>query len=173
MGYTKKKYYQSFDIPQSIKSQKNLLRIVDFYLFNCPVPGKSCRGKKFDEYGFSGSKSFGTLKNQMLNAATPSLKKNYYPCQKDELEKHYSEVESVVPPDEYCVFLMSEDRTVMASLFSAIRNAFAHGSYNVKTYNGVKIYFFVNFNHYKKAQLVLQEKTLLAWINIIQSGYQL
>ena len=41
----------------------------------------------------------------------------------------------------------------------------------MKTYNKVKIYFFLNYHGYKKAQIVLQEKTLLTWMELIQSGY--
>lgn len=163
-------YYQDYDIPSSL-TNKNLLKIIDFYLFNCPVPGTSVRGKKFEEYGFVGSKSFGVLKTAMLSSASQSLKENYIPCKKEELETGFACVSKLSPPNEYCVFLKHEERTIMNSLFSAIRNSFAHGSFNVKSYNGVRIYFFVNYKEYQKAQIVLQEDTLLAWIHIIQSGY--
>ena len=63
----------------------------------------------------------------------------------------------------------------MQSLFSAIRNAFAHGRFSIREYqhNGdrVKMYFFSNFNKYLKAEIVLQESTLLEWIQIIKRGY--
>lgn len=165
--------YQNFNTPKTIygNSNRNLLRIIDFYLFNCPTPGRSYRGKDFNEYGFRGRAAFGVLKKKLLESSTKSLQNNYYPCKKEDLENYFKRVALVSPPDEYCVFLKNDDQTVMASLFTAIRNAFAHGSYNVKKYNGTRIYFFVNFKGYKKAQLVLHEETLLAWINIIQSGY--
>lgn len=163
-------YYQDYDIPSSLTNKK-LLQIIDFYLFNCPVPGTSVRGKKFKDYGFEGSKSFGVLKAKMLSSATQSLNENYIPCKKEELEASFERISKVSPPDEYCVFLKHEERTIMNSLFSAIRNSFAHGSFNVKNYNGVRIYFFVNYKEYKKAQIVLQEDTLLAWIQTIQLGY--
>ena len=107
----------------------------------------------------------------MLKSATASLAKNYKPCKRDELEEAFRSIEVVSPPDEYCVFLKHDERTVMTSLFYAIRNAFAHGCFNMKTYNKVKIYFFLNYHGYKKAQIVLQEKTLLTWMELIQSGY--
>ena len=80
-------------------------------------------------------------------------------------------MEKVSPPDEYCAFLQSDEKTVIFSLFSAIRNAFAHGSFNVKAYRRVRIYFFVNHKNYTKAKIILHEDTLLAWIKLIQEGY--
>lgn len=166
-----KRYYDKFDMPKSI-TNKGLLRIIDFYLFNCPTPDISVRGKNFKDYGFIGQASFSCLKREMMKRATSSLKNNYWPCKSDELESKFQLVKSVSPPDEYCVFLKWQEDTVMQSLFSAIRNSLAHGSFNVKSYNGVRIYFFINYKDYKKAQIVLQEKTLLEWINLIQSGYE-
>ena len=164
------KYYQEYDIPASI-SNKNLQQIINFYLFECPVPETTFRGKVFKEFGFEGSKAFGRLKDEMLKAATDSLSNNYIPCKKSTLNESFKKIETVSPPDEYCVFLENSKKSVMQSLFSAIRNALAHGSFNVKSYDGIRIYFFVNYYGYKKAQIVLQEKTLLAWISLIQAGY--
>lgn len=166
-----KKYYKKFDTPKNI-SDKKLQQIINFYLLNCPVPGKSVRGKKFSDYGFSKSPPFSKLKAAMLASASASLSKNYYPCRKEELEGKFDLVENVAPPDEYCVFLKRDESRVMDSLFSAIRNAFAHGSYNVKLYGDVRIYFLNNYYKYEKARIVLREKTLLAWIKLVESGYK-
>lgn len=163
-------YYQKYDIPTSISS-KNLQKIINFYLLECPVPDRSFRGKTFSELGFNGRTAFGWLKQEMLHAADPSLRENYFPCQREALDATFQFVESVSPPHEYCVFLQTSEKTIMQSLYSAIRNAFAHGSFNVKQYGKINIYFLVNFKGYKKAQIVLQEKTLLAWISILQHGY--
>ena len=150
-------------------------QIMDFYLFQCPVNGTSFRGVTFEEYGWNGSVQFGQLKRKMLEESSPSLKKNYYPCLKAELEEHFKLIKDVHPIDEYCVFLKNEEGTVMQSLFSAIRNAFAHGSFSVREYSvdnkKTKIYFFSNYNKYLKAEIVLQETTLLEWISIVKNGY--
>ena len=167
----KAEYYKHFDKPSTI-TDRRLLRILDFYLFNCPVDGVSFRGKKFSDYGFKGNTAFSSLKKQLLKDASPSLSNNYKPCKKSELNNAYSSIEGVSPPDEYCVFLKNDERRVMHSLFAAIRNSFAHGSYNVKSYSGIRIYFLINFKNYKKAQIVLQEDTLLRWIETVSSGYE-
>lgn len=165
-----KEYYQEFDVPEKI-GNKSLNEIITFFLFNCPVEGKSMRGKTFEEYGFKGSKSFAYLKKKLLGCSETGLEKRYKPCKKDELERCLTEVEELGPPTEYCVFLKNDEKTIMQSLFSAIRNAFAHGSFNVKSYNGVRIYFLLNYNKYRKAQIVLHEETLLKWIDIVKAGY--
>lgn len=164
------KYYTEFDIPNKY-SNLNFIKILDFYLFNCPVSNVSYRGKCFKEYGFEGKKAFSFLKSELLKNASDSLKDRYNACKKEELEDWFQAVSTISPPNEYCIFLANEERRVMDSLFKSIRNAFAHGSYNVKSYNGVKIYFLMNYKGYKKAQIVLQESTLLAWMKVIKSGY--
>lgn len=163
------KYYTVFDIPKSI-SNLNLQRIIQFYLFECPVEGKSQRGKIFKDYGYVGSPSFGKLKKTLLDSGTLSLPKNYYPSKKDKLNENFKKCESIVYPDEYCVFLKNDNE--ICSLFSAIRNSFAHGSFNVKSYNKKRIYYFSNFKKYEKARIILHESTLLSWIKIIKNNEQ-
>lgn len=161
------KYNTNFKEPKNI-SNNNLQKIIQFYLFECPVEGKSHRGKTFKEYGYIGSKAFGVLKSKLLNAATPSLSKNYMPSQKDQLPDNFKKCEKITYPDEYCVFIKNDKNGVISSLFSAIRNSFAHGSFNVKAYNKTRIYYFSNYKQYEKARIVLYEDTLLSWINIIK-----
>ena len=161
------KYDQSYKQPQSL-SNSNLQKIIQFYLLECPVEGKSRRGKTFQEYGYKGSASFSRLKNKLLESATKSLRRNYYPCKKDELSDCFKKCEQVVFPDEYCAFLKSDEKSIVRSMFSAIRNALAHGSFNVKSYNGKRIYYFSNYKGYEKARIVLYENTLLSWIKTIK-----
>lgn len=168
------KYKKSFD-NKIVFSSNNFQKILDFYLFRCPVEGTSFRSIGFEKYGWKGAKQFAYLKKALLKAANSDLASNYYPCKKDELAVKFEKVSIVAPVDEYCVFLRNEEDTVMQSLFSAIRNAFAHGSFSVRTYtsqgNKVRVYFFSNYNKYLKAEIVLQEATLLEWIKIVEAGY--
>lgn len=161
-----KTYSKSFSNKIAI-SNANLQKILKFYLFECPVPGKSVRGRTFQDYGISGSAAFSRLKTNMLKEASSSLRENYKPSTKNELDINFSLMNSIIPPDEYCVFLKYDEKRVMQSLFSAIRNAFAHGSFYVKKYYGTRIYFLANYDGYLKAEIVLHETTLLNWINCI------
>lgn len=166
------KHTQKYRIDYSVAipmSNKNLQRIIKFYLFECPVKGKSVRGKKFEDYGITKSPAFSALKKSMMENATLSLRKNYKPFVKGDLQVSFDEMEKTSPTDEYCVFLKYDEKNVMQSLFSAIRNAFAHGSFCIKRYSGTPIYFLVNYDGYLKAQIVLHESTLLSWIDCIKN----
>ena len=90
------------------------------------------------------------------------------PSNKNELVANFKKSERITYPDEYCVFLKTDEKSVIKSLFSAIRNSFAHGSFNVKSYKGTRIYYFSNYKDYEKARMVLYEETLLLWIKIIK-----
>ena len=74
------KYDRSFKCPESL-SDRNLQKILFFYLLECPVEGKSYRGKTFTDFGYHGSSAFSKLKKNLLDAATDSLRRNYYPSQ--------------------------------------------------------------------------------------------
>lgn len=169
MSSAEMKYDRNFKQPKSLSNQ-NLQKIIRFYLLECPVEGKSRRGKTFQEYGFRGSSSFSRLKAALLNSATTSLRKHYYPCKKEELSASFELCDVLGYPDEYCVFLKSDEKSVVRSMFSAIRNALAHGSFNVNSYKGTRVYFFSNYKDYEKARIVLHETTLLSWISIITAG---
>ena len=154
----------------SIKlSDKKLQKILQFYLIECPVEGVSFKGKSFKEYGYADRNSFGRLKKQLLDSATSSLAKNYFPSLKSELENNIKECSLKECSEEYCVFLKSDEKSVMRSLFSAIRNALAHGRFSIKTYKNTHIYCFSNYKKYEKARIVLYEDTLLTWIKIIKN----
>ena len=58
----------------------------------------------------------------------------------------------------------------MESLYSAIRNALAHGSFLMKKRRGTNMYFFANYDGYLKAVIQLKEETLLNWISLFQSN---
>lgn len=163
-------YYKKFDKEYRSQSE-NFQKIIDFYLFSCPTPDKSRRGKTFNQYGWNGSPQFAQLKKKMLNTSSLSLKSNYYPCTKDELSEKFETIKNIRPFDEYCVFLKYDENTVMQSLYAAIRNAFAHGSFNVQKIKDTNVYFLANYDKYLKAEIVLLESTMLEWIAIVKKGY--
>lgn len=127
------KYKRTFDNKIAMNSS-TFQKILDFYLFRCPVKGTSFRGVPFSEHGWNGTKQFAKLKKLLLSSSSADLASNYYPCKKEELSDKFNKVSVVSPVNEYCVFLKNEENTVMQSLFSAIRNAFAHGSFSVREY---------------------------------------
>ena len=160
---------KTFDDKLSL-SNRNLQKILTFYLFECPVPDKSFRGNKFIDYGIRGSASFGKLKQKLLTKASPSLKVNYKPCKITDINTELTAIRArVSSSDEYCVFHMYSEKIVMESLFSLIRNSFAHGSFRASTVGKQRFFFLTNIHDGVKAEMVLREQTLLEWIDCIKS----
>lgn len=161
--------YKDEKFNEDIKlTSPNFQKILMFYLFGCPVEGTSVRADTFAERGWR-SDCYATLKSHMLQRATPDLKKRYYPCKKDDLEKNFSRMEGLPETEEFCVFLKRDENKVMDSLYGAIRNALAHGSFTRKKVKNKIVYFFANYDGYLKAQIRLRESTLLEWIKLVNS----
>ncbi len=171
MGKVMKKYNKKFDsvIPFT---NKRFRRIVEFYLFKCPTPGKSLRAKTFEDYGFIGRNAFGKLKTNMFDKSVNLNKDSYFPCAKEELEEKLKTANNFEISKEYCVFLKHDEKTIMQSLYSAIRNAIAHGSFTFRKVDKKRMYYFENYDGYLKAEIRLYEETLLNWINLIESGFK-
>lgn len=151
---------------------RSFQKIIDFYLFHNPVEGQTVRGVLFKDFGWADA-SFHTLKALMMDAASDQLSQRYKACKTYELEGYIEQFGlSVAKPDliESAVFLVDNDRTVMRSLYRAIRHAIAHGSFKSSSKNGVKYYHLENFDGYCKARLILREDTLIKWIDVIKAG---
>ena len=171
-GYTSWIRFES----KNVYSNKNFQRILDFYLFNCPVENTSVRSKTFNEYGWE-TKHFSVLSKKLRNASDSKIRFHRVPVNSiydallstNQLTKINFDEETVIYHDS---------SNSMDTLFSAIRNAFAHGSYQLKTYNKTRYYCFENrqtgnknyFDKEIRARIVLKESTLLNWIQIIESG---
>lgn len=151
-----------------VYTNKIFIKILDFYLFRCPVEGGSVKAKTFKDYGFEGQRLYSKLKSRMLNIEGSEVKERYYPCTKQELDVYYEIYKS--NKSELCIFLKHDEKLVMQSLFKAIRNSFAHGSFYKYQYKNEHYYYFENVDGYKKAQIQLKEKTLLKWIECIEEG---
>lgn len=147
---------------------KNFRDILDFYLFHCPSQGKSVRSITFEEQGWKGN-LFSTFKSQMLNRASSDLKKHYFPCEKKELIDKFMIAKTYKKNEEYCIFLKNDETRIIESLFSAIRNSLAHGSFFIKKESKVNYYFFINHDGYLKAEIRLREDTLQNWIFLFNS----
>lgn len=150
-------------------SSSNFRKILEFYLFGCPVEGTSVRADTFAQRGWR-KEWYSTLKSHMLKKATPDLRNHYHPCAKKDLEKHFSRMEDLPETAEFCVFLKRDEKKVMDSLYGAIRNALAHGSFTRKKVKKKYVYFFANYDEYLKAQIRLYESTLLEWIKLVNSN---
>lgn len=166
--------YKSIDYKTKIPiGSKNFQEILEFYLFEDPSKtGNRC--VPLDAYGWINSRRIGLLKQKLIKAASDDFENHYHPGKKSDLPNLYAGEINAKPIEEYCVFLKNDSGEIR-SLFSAIRNALAHGEFDVREYTRerkkTRIYFFCNHDGYEKARLVLREETLLEWIRAIQAGY--
>lgn len=150
-------------------------KIIRFYLFECPAESRSFRGKSLAAYGWKNRWPLENLRKRMIEASVGNLDRLFFSGLPDKLPAKLKEAEGICPCNEYCVFLSNEEKSAMQSLFAAIRNSFAHGSFAVRRYKDdgghyQRMYFLCNYDGYLKAELVLNEKTLLAWIPIVING---
>jgi len=165
---------------KNVYTNKNFQKILDFFLFECPNQHMSVRSHPFREHGWQ-TKYFSGLQLKLRKASEPKILfhrvaiKNLF-----ETLKLTNQLGAVDCTNELVIYHDSGES--MVTLFGAIRNAFAHGSYQIKTVNGTRYYCLENrtppsvsqplyFDQEVRARMVLKEKTLLSWIDILQAGH--
>lgn len=159
-------------------TDKTYINIFSFYVHNCPVVFKrkkkdivchnkvSCRGVDFYSKGWDNN----TLKTLLSKMKNNNGNRILYECTtSDKIESKMQEFEnSTKSCVEAIVFVENCDIYKTQSIFYAIRNAFAHGSFSVDQSN--KMYYFESEKEGKiKAQICLKESTLLYWIDLFNS----
>jgi len=151
--------YAEFDF-STIEYTDNFLEIINFYLFECPYEKSSHRGKTFTQKGWT-KKYLVKLLDAMKDVAGISKEKCVH-TSKEEVEK---KSKNFLPGEEFLVY--SSENGVTKSIFKYIRNAFAHGSFNIYEKNGEKFYYFENQKGgYINAKMSIKEITLLYWIKL-------
>lgn len=139
-------------------------KIITFFLFECPVKDVSHRGKTFQDIGWGGSSRFRMLK-RLLKSCTTIEEEKWISCHKSDVENQLKSVNS------FLYIVCNDDKGEVPSIIYAIRNSFAHGSFEVKSIDGDNIYFFENYYKGKlRAKMVIEENALLEWIRIIKTN---
>jgi hypothetical protein len=157
----------------------NFQKIIDFYLFNCPViyrqkKGKvisykpvSARSKTFIDQGWV-NHMIPTLLSEMKQTSK-NLKYHILSSSEDPVSimDYYSRDDE---NNEIVAFLEREDMGNTYAIFYGIRNAFAHGSFSVIKCNKETIYLLQSKKEKDiKTIMKLNEKTLLKWIELFNS----
>lgn len=163
-------------------NDSNFLKIVDFYLFNCPCETEKGSKKNGTKEYIKVSKRATTLRSQgwtggYLNTLLASMK--HTACGRLEYhtfntsadisaEVRRIEKDGSIADRNFEMVAMSErsDMNKTSSIYYYIRNALAHGSFSLITDKGNCIYYFESARDGDiKAQIRLREETLLQWIN--------
>jgi hypothetical protein len=105
-----------------------------------------------------------------LNTLLTEMKRNktYIPLKDtDNVEEQRKFVDG---NSEFIVFKENSELKKLKSIFYAIRNAFAHGSFSIVNNNQNTIYYLESAKDEKiKSQIKLKESTLLDWIDLFNS----
>lgn len=154
--------------------KSNFLRIVDFYLFNCPVYNKvqisrvSVMGKTFEERHITGKRLTTLLKDMRNMVETFKLVDGKEDIE-NVLEAETKKLKYKSDAFQIVCFIENSDLGQTKTIFYSIRNALAHGAFSVKSIKKEKYYYFENRNRGKvKAQLKIKESTLLEWIKLVE-----
>ena len=148
---------------------KNFIKIIDFYLFNCPArltqktkdstgnnkynyifTKVSARGKTFAERGIKG----GGLRTLRAAMQRTSYKGELFDLTLDKPEdiEQYS-----CRKGEICLTVKNSQMSQTDAIYYAIRNAFAHGSFSIEK----GIYFLVNRNNGKLKGIIRLKEDLI------------
>ena len=159
----------------------NFIKIFIFFLLECPIKGISKRNKTFEECKINQSSFVSKLKKEI-----PYLKNNWetfdakkssdFLAQKDVLKditfSHCFAYHSNYQKNES----NSKEpvRTKLKGFFYCIRCAFAHGDFNIRTYNGKKYYQFQNSEEKSdleviKGRIIMDEESLLKIIGLFKN----
>ena len=157
----------------------NFQKIIQFYLFECPVVHKKGKGEKqklskvsnraktLREYGWENN----YLKTLIANMKKTSTERLEYKVIKikSEIVNEYNIFEKenkLKDKDNEIIFIHKrDDMSITEAIFYYIRNAFAHGSFSIKN----KTYYLESLKDGEvTARIRLREKTLLNWIDMVK-----
>lgn len=154
------------------QGKSNFLKIIDFYLFCCPVEKNnksvSVRGKTFRQRDIQKDKFSSLLKD---------MKKSLEYCEFLDPQQNVEQyVTNIIKTKNYknkefqiVVLHRNKKLSQAATIFDGIRNAFAHGAFSVKEVKKEKIYYLENcYKETIKAQFRIKESTLLSWIDLVE-----
>lgn len=147
---------------EEIKYTKNFNKITDFYLFNCPVNDTSRRATKFEDKGLTKSdlKKYYTEMKKISNICKDDFQVDESKKIKPLISKYNDNYNK-----EYVFCNNSKGKT--KSVFSAIRNALAHGDFKQFTKSKKNYYFFRNIHRGQvNAIIFISEETLLSWYKL-------
>ncbi len=156
------------------QDKNNFLKIVEFYLFETPIDTSSKRSITFKTYGWIYGHRYKELKTTLFNNESNSII-NFF-CEnagnRKQLKIKFKENAIIKSNNEFCFYYKVDEGSEIRSLFQIIRNSLAHGEFVIRQFKKETMYYFENYSKKgnKNAEIYLNEKTLLEWINIIKGG---
>lgn len=159
---------------KSIKlvGNETLSKLVQFYVWETPVPSTSQKGRTFKELGWR-SHNFHTLQAAMRRASKLDRTRWIGANQKTVMEK-LKELDRLDKYDcsfEFAIHTVKGGLNKTEALFYLIRNGFAHGGFRICRFGDKRYYVFESKDRGRlKGRAILREKTLLSWMKIVKAG---
>lgn len=146
-------------------------KIIDFYLWACPVEKTAYGAKNFKEIGWSKGHQFKKLKMKLLSYGDTKIP--FISVEKTKLSETLEQYKQANSFSQSEVIIIVNPDQEVRGIFRSIRNAIAHGSFMLRKKGDDYYYFFENRDPNTdeiKARIVLKSSTLKSWIKIVQSG---
>ena len=166
-------------IPAKQYGQKDIIRIITFFVFHSPCAGTSAQGKSLAEYGWHTPWKKPYYLNKQLKQTATNQNLLFSASKYEILERTLSEhdCDEHFPPDnkmEAAFFYLDgkKDKSQFLCLFRHIRNAVAHGRVRIINAGKNTAFVFEDVNPKNKisARIILRKSTLLKWIDMIEAG---
>lgn len=182
------------EFPEGLFGSENYIKIHSFFVVESIVDGVSARGKDLrQDYGWTDPWSRPYFLNKQLKKKTTDKDLLYsaevYEQKADSMKKEKTMKEALEEADlisfpqydkeKICIY--NSKKNQILSTFAHTRNSFAHCRFNVIDSDKERIYCFEDVDPKKDnqgrvkvtARIVLYEKTLIDWIELICGGEQM
>lgn len=150
---------------KKIEYDENFLKIINFYLFECPVEDASHRGKTFKEIGWKNSSNLKMLE-RLLKEISEIDDENW------NIYDSISEVEEKSKNMDLKKQFICSDRSKgkVKTIIYSIRCSLAHGSFETRMRNKERYYYFENeYRGRMRSKIFIKEETLFQWEKIIKA----
>ena len=158
---------------------KELYKIVIFYVFHSPCPQISSMGRTLEEYGWSAPWRKPFYLNKHLRKSSTNFNLIYSADSYNNLGKALKKANlldnfpSDLHTERICIY--DKKKNQFLRVFYHLRNAFAHCRLNMVDVDGECVFILEDVVTSKgknklSARMILRKSTLLKWIDIIESG---
>lgn len=177
--YTEKKPLWLGKLNIEVFEDKQFLRIITFFVFHSPVDNLSARQISLSEYGWKIPWRKPWYLNKQLKQATSNYELLFSSASFKKMDEALTKADSRnsfpsnIAKERICIYDCQKNQFM--SVFYHIRNAFAHGRFDLKLFNNEEYYILEDVQKDKRglkvsARIILKKSTLLNWIDIIEGG---
>lgn len=162
-------------------NDKDLFRIVIFFVFHSPCVHLSSMGKTLSEYGWNAPWKKPYYLNKQLRQVTSNYNLLFSAKSYDDMDValEKADLKDTFPSnfsrERICIY--DNQGNQFLSVFYHIRNAFAHCRLNMVDVDGECVFILEDVQPNKNsdqlkvsARMILRKSTLLKWIDLIENG---